>query len=43
MDTFLEYTVLEGHISKVMMCQTGQKNMTLNGDPISAITCKQEV
>lgn len=29
-----------GHISKVMICKTGQKNMTLNGGSISSKTCR---
>lgn len=48
MDTFVEYTVIRGYISKVMTekkkkkVMTGQKNMTSNGSSISPITHRQQ-
>lgn len=40
--TLVERTVIMGHILKVILCKTGQKNMTLNGGSISYIIRKKQ-
>lgn len=41
-DILMEQTVIRPHILRVMACKTGQKNTTLNGGFLSAITHRHQ-